>query len=493
MTSKNGELTYMAATKMAELIRTRRLSPVEVVDHFSDRIDKHNSAINGYVTLLLDQARERAQAAEKSVISGGELGPLHGVPIAIKDLFDFKSGVRSTFGSKPFADFVADSTSTYVQRLEDAGAIILGKTNTPEFGHKGVTDNYLFGPTSTPFDLSRNSGGSSGGSAAAVAAGLATVAQGSDGGGSIRIPASFCGLFGLKASYGRVAAAIRPDAFLSHTPFIHAGPLTRSVADGALMVSVMCGPDPRDPLCLPDDGTDWTGSTSRPVRGLRIAFSPDLDVFPIDPVVAKVVKEAVTAFENAGAVVEEVTLGLKDSHLELASLWTRQIGVLMAEIAETLKAIGYDIMAAPPEDIAPQFRRMIEVGRRMSAVEYKLDDVIRTRVYDAIQNVFDSHDLLITPTLAVPPVKNASDGNTLGPTEINGEEVEPCIGWCLTYPINFTGNPSASVPAGLTPDGLPVGLQIIGRQHDDATVLAASAALEAVRPWHHWYRDLELK
>ena len=209
--------------------------------------------------------------------------------------------------------------------------------------------------------------------------------------------------------------------------------------------------------------------------------------------VAKVVKEAVTAFENAGAVVEEVTLGLKDSHLELASLWTRQIGVLMAEIAETLKAIGYDIMAAPPEDIAPQFRRMIEVGRRMSAVEYKLDDVIRTRVYDAIQNVFDSHDLLITPTLAVPPVKNASDGNTLGPTEINGEEVEPCIGWCLTYPINFTGNPSASVPAGLTPDGLPVGLQIIGRQHDDATVLAASAALEAVRPWHHWYRDLELK
>src|SRR5918998_257292 len=211
--------------------------------------------------------------------------------------------------------------ATYVERLERAGAIVLGKTNTPEFGHRAITDNLLFGPTSTPFALGKNAGGSSGGSAAAVADGLAPIAQGSDGGGSIRIPASFCGVYGFKATFGRVASATRPDAFLSHTPFTNSGPLSRTVEDAALMLSVMAGPHSRDPFSVPDDGTDYQGATRRPVSGLKIAYSADLDIFPVEERVLFVVGEAVRAFEEAGARVEEARIGLKRSQKELCDLW----------------------------------------------------------------------------------------------------------------------------------------------------------------------------
>src|SRR5205823_3707715 len=212
---------------------------VEVVDYFLDRIDRDNHTVNAYVLVLHEDARRLAREAEKAVVSGARLGPLHGLPIAIKDLFDFKAGVPNTFGCKPFRDWTPAVSATYVSRLEAAGAIVLGKTNTPEFGHRGLTDNYLFGPTSTPFRPGKNAGGSSGGSAAAVADGLAPIAQGSDGGGSIRIPAAWCGVYGFKPSFGRVATVARPDAFLLAVPFAHAGPLARSVADAVLMLNAI--------------------------------------------------------------------------------------------------------------------------------------------------------------------------------------------------------------------------------------------------------------
>ena len=265
------ELCFTPATELAFRIRRRDLSPVEVVDAFLDRIEDRNGRINAYVTVLDEEARKKAKEAERLLGSGRPLGPLHGVPVAIKDLFDFKAGVRNTFGSKPLADFVPRQSVTYVERLEEAGAIVLGKTNTPEFGHKGATDNLLFGPTSTPFAPGKNAGGSSGGSAAAVADGLAAIAQGTDSGGSIRIPASFCGVYGLKASFGRVATASRPDAFVTHTPFSHSGPLSRTIEDAALMVDVMTGPHPRDPFSLPNDGTDYLVATRQSIEGMRVA------------------------------------------------------------------------------------------------------------------------------------------------------------------------------------------------------------------------------
>ena len=481
------ELCFTSATELASRIRRRDLSPVEVVDAFLDRIRSRNERTNAYVLVLEEEARERAREAERALGSGSSLGSLHGVPAAIKDLSDFKAGVRNTSGSKPLADFVPEANAAHVERLEEAGAIVLGKTNTPEFGHKGVTDNLLFGPTSTPFAPGKNAGGSSGGSAAAVADGLAPIALGSDGGGSIRIPASFCGVYGLKASFGRVAAPSRPDAFLTHTPFNHIGPLSRTVQDAALVLGVMAGPHPRDPFSLPDDGTDYLAATRRPIEGLRIGYSPDFGIFPVEERVAAIVGEAVKAFESAGARVEEVDVGIKRSQWELCELWLREMGVLFADLAEGMKEEGTDLLGEHRDELTPQFAELLEFGQGMSAVEYKRDDMVRTEAFDAVQDVFDEYDLLVTPTLAVPPFDNADDGNTLGPTSIDGEEVNPLLGWCLTYPINYTGHPAASVPAGFTDHGLPVGMQVVGPRFADDVVLAASAAFERIRPWHGSY------
>ena len=480
---------YDTATELAARIRRGDVSPVALVDSCLERIENRNDELNAFVTVLEDEARERAQEAEQAVEAGEELGPMHGVPIAVKDLFDFKAGVRNTMGSKPFEEFVPDESATYVERLEEAGAIIVGKTNTPEFGHKGTTDNRVIGPTSTPFDLDRNAGGSSGGSAAAVADGLVPIAQGSDGGGSVRIPASFCGVYGFKASYGRVAQATRPDAFLSHTPTIHAGPLTRTVEDAALMLEVMTGPHPRDPLSMPDDDPDYRDAVRRGIENFKIAYSPTFEIFPVDDRVRAVVAEAVSAFEDAGATVEETELGIEHSQQELADLWIREIGMLYHSAVEGFKDEGINLLGEHRDDLSPEFAEMLEETRDLSVIEYKRDEHVRTEVYDAIQDVFVEYDLLVTPTLAVPPVENENDPETqtIGPTEVNGEPIDPLIGWCLTYPINFTGHPAASIPAGLTDDGLPVGLQLVGDRFADTDVLAASGAFERVRPWHDTY------
>ncbi|MDQ3910659.1 MAG: amidase family protein [Actinomycetota bacterium] len=481
------DLCFTPASELASRIRRRDLSPVEVVDAFLERIEDRNGRINAYVTVLDEEARKKARESERLLGSGRPLGSLHGVPVAIKDLFDFKAGVRNTFGSKLLAGFVPRQSVTYVQRLEAAGAIVLGKTNTPEFGHKGATDNLLFGPTSTPFAPGKNAGGSSGGSAAAVADGLAAIAQGTDSGGSIRIPASFCGVYGLKASFGRVATASRPDAFVTHTPFSHSGPLSRTVEDAALMVDVMAGPHPRDPFSLPYDGTDYLAATRQSVEGLSVAYSPDFGVFPVDERIGTMVGRAVRAFEEAGAHVEEVGVKMKRAQQELSELWLREMGIRYADFLGGLKEEGLDLLSEHRDELTPQFVELLESAQGMSAVEYKRDDMARTEVFDAIQDVFDGYDLLVTPTLAVPPFDNADDGNTLGPTKVAGEEVNPLLGWCLTYPINFTGHPSASVPCGFVDEGLPVGMQIVGRRYADDVVLAASAAFERIRPWHGSY------
>lgn len=482
------EICFAPASELAEKIKHRELSPIEVVAAFLDRIESRNHLINAYVTLLADEAQQRAARAEKAVVDGAALGPLHGVPVAIKDLSDYKAGIRNTFGSRPLADYVPDKTAIYVERLESAGAIVLGKTNTPEFGIKGTTDNLLFGPTSTPFDLSKNAGGSSGGSAAAVADGLAAIAQGTDGGGSVRIPASFCGVYGIKATFGRIPVAARPDAFSWHTPFIDIGPIARTVEDAALGLSVMAGTYTRDPHTLPDDGTDYVGATRHSVEGLKIAYSPNFDVFPVEKEVDEVVAEAVQSFESAGARVSEVSLGLEKSQAELCEVWMRELAVRNAATAESFKNDGIvDLLGNYREDLTPEFAGMLEAGMAMGAVEYKMDDLVRTEVLDTLEDLFEQYDLLVTPTLAVPPFDNAEDGSTVGPSVVNGEEVDPLLGWCLTYLTNFTGHPSASVPAGFTKDGLPIGMQIVGRRFEDETVLAASAAFERVRPWRESY------
>ena len=478
---------WASAAELASRIRRHELSPVELMTSTIERIERRNPSLNAFVHLDFEQAMERARSAEAAVASGANVGPLHGVPAAMKDLFDFKPGWPATFGGvRALAKQVIDAYCPYAESMERAGAILVGKTNAPVMGLRGITDNYLFGPTRNPFDVTRNPGGSSGGSAAAVADGLVPIAEGTDAGGSIRIPAAWCNVYGYKASYGRVPFTGRPNAFASLTPFLFEGTLTRTVEDAALSLQVMSGPDPRDPFSLLDV-PDFSAALSRPINGWRIAYSPDFDVFPVESSVAKVVGEALGAFAEAGATVEETKVGIKRSQRELSDVWSRLMMPLNISGLEGLKAAGIDLMRDHPEDLPPEYRRWIEIGYGLSAMDVWNDQIVRTEIYDAIESVLQTYDLLVTPTLACLPVKNATDGNTLGPSQINGEEVDPLIGWCLTYLTNFSGHPSASIPAGLS-GGLPVGMQIIGRRGADVDLLAASAAFERVHPWTDAYR-----
>jgi len=488
------DLAWKSVSELALMIRQKKLSPVELMDHTIDRIEKRNPSLNAFVFTAFDEARQRAKEAEAAVTSGAELGPLHGIPSAIKDLFNFKPGWPATLGGiRAMKDFRAPHSSLFVERMEKAGAIFIGRTNAPVLGFRGVTDNYMFGPTGTPFDATRNSGGSSGGGAAAVADGLVPMAEGSDGGGSIRIPASFCGVYGFKAAFGRAPLVFRPDAFTCVDPFIHEGPLTRTVEDAALTMTAQAGYDPRDPYAMPYDDVDWLGATRRSIKGMRVAYTPDFGYYPVDPEVAAVVKDALQAFRDAGAIVDEVEVGIDRPHYEMGELWAKLIMPLNLGALRALKGMGYDLLKDHRDDIQPELLAWLDWGMELKAYDHCEYQAIRTECYDRIQAVMANYDLLVSPTLACLPPENARDGNTLGPAEVNGEKVERLIGWCMTYLMNFTGHPAASIPAGLAPGNLPVGLQIIGRRWADSDVLAASAAFERARPWHDSYRHCEAR
>jgi amidase len=486
MTAAN-DLAWKSASELAAMIRARELSPVELMQATIARIEARNPSLNALVFTDFEGAMEAARAAEQTLMSGTATGPLFGVPSALKDLFDFKPGWPATLGGvRALKDWRPDLTCLFAERIEAAGAILVGKCNSPTMGFRGVCDNYLFGPTRNPFDPSRNPGGSSGGSAAAVADGLLPLAEGTDGGGSIRIPASWCGIYGYKASWGRVPLSSRPDAFTPAGCFIHEGPLTRTVEDTALAMTALAGPDNRDPFSLPDS-VDWLAATRRDVKGMKIAWTPDFGVFPVEPVITDTCAKAASAFEDLGCVVEAVDFGITRHHLELADLWCKVIMPLNVGAFETFKSFGVDLLADHRDDFPPEYLGWIERAYAMTVKEQVAAQVVRTEINDKLQAVLDRYDLILSPTLAALPVENGTDGNTLGPAAINGEPVERLIGWCMTYFINFSGHPAASIPAGLAPGNLPIGLQIIGRRHADADVIAASAAFERARPWAKSY------
>jgi len=480
------DLAYRSAVDLADAMARRLLSPVEVMEETLRLVEVREPSLNAIVYRGFDEARDAALAAEEALARGDEPKPLTGVPVLMKDLFDFKPGWPSTFGGIPvMAEHTIDAYCIWAERMESAGAIIIGKGNSPALGFRGACDNYLFGPTRNPFDTTRNSGGSSGGSAAAVADGLVPIAEGTDGGGSIRIPAAWCGVVGYQPSAGRVPVMVRPNAFSGVSPFIYEGPITRNVADTALAMSVLAGPHPGDPFCALDT-LDFESSLGGGVEGWTIGYSPDLGVYPVQSEVAAMVEEAVRAFEEAGATVVEVDIDLDLDQRELADLWCRLIMPLSLDAFANLAREGLDILGEHRSDLPPEFLRWADHVAGMTAMEYFDDNSTRSRVFDAMQVVMADHDVLVSPTLACMPVENLTNGETRGPTVIEGVEVDPLIGWCMTYFTNFTGYPAVSLPAGLS-NGLPVGMQVIGRRGADLDVLSAAAAFERARPWDHIY------
>ncbi|MFB6221273.1 MAG: amidase, partial [Halolamina sp.] len=358
-------------------------------------------------------------------------------------------------------------------------------TNTPEFGLRVVTENQLVGSTATPFDPERNAGGSSGGSAAAVAAGMTPLAEGSDAGGSIRIPSSFCHTVGIKPSYGRVPMDSRPNAFGTHTPMSHEGPIARTVEDAATMLDVLAGAHSRDPFSIPTPDGSFASAVDRDASALTAGYSPDLDIFPIDSRVAEGVEHAVEGLEAAGVTVEEASVDLGqdlDTLLEETSLpqWEAGIASLADRLAETADV---HITGEHADQFPPHVAEMAESGRDRSAVEYLRADEPRTDVYEGVEAALEGRDLLVCPVTTVPPFEHGIEG----PSEVDGTPVDPTSGWFLTFIFNLTGHPVASVPAALTDEGLPVGVQIVGHRHAEDDVIAAAAALEREHPWHDDY------
>lgn len=455
------DFAFMSATDLAAAIRTRRVSPVEVVEAVLRRIERLNGTLNAYCTVTADSARRVAQAAEIAVMHGDPLGPLHGVPVSVKDLVITRS-VRTTFGSRIYETNVPEEDAPLVERLKAAGAILMGKTTTPEFGWKGVTDSPLWGVSRNPWNLERTPGGSSGGAGAAVAAGLAPLAVGTDGGGSIRIPASFCGVFGLKPTFGVI-----PVYPASATGTLsHPGPMTRTVLDAGLMLQVMAGPDDRDPLSFPSRGTEFLAGLEHGVRGLRVAWSPTLGYAVVDPEVRTLTEAAAKRFEELGCRVQEVDKVFDDPDPIWAPLFYAGIAGRLVGLLDEWR-----------DRMDPGLVQVVEEGRRISAVQLGQAISARAAFYEAVRKFFVHFDLLLTPTLAVPPFAAGVERPPAGPGSSR-------LAWvAFTYPFNLTGQPAATVPCGFTRDGLPVGLQIVGRRLDDATVLRAAAAYEAAAPW----------
>ena len=468
----SNEICRMAAVELAGRVRAKELSPVEVVDAVLERMDRLEPILHAFCTPTPELAREEARRLEREISEGEDPGPLAGVPVGIKDLHHAK-GIRTTMGSHAYKDFVPDEDDVAVERLKRAGAVVLGKTNVPELGYSGVGHNPVFETTTNPWDTNLTPGGSSAGSGAAVATGMGPIALGSDGGGSVRIPSSFCGLFGMKASMGRVplypgCRDERHPGMSSWESLEHIGPMSRTVRDGALMLSVMAGPDDRDRHSLPEANFEWTEVIEGDLRGLRIAYSPDWGYAAVDPEVRRVVGEAVQVFEeDLGCTVEEANPGWEDPY-----------GAFWGLVALDTDLAGMRKMAGELGDrMSPHIIEFLE--QDWTAEDLTSAVVARKAVYNRMWRFMRDYDLLLTPTLAVPPFEVGIQG----PEVIDGREVEPFYWLSFTFPTNMTGQPAATVPAGFTQNGLPVGMQIVGRHLDDPLVLRASAAFEAARPW----------
>jgi amidase len=470
---------FDSATGIARRVRSGELDPVDVVDAYLRRIERTGDRTNAYVTVLEDEAREAARDVRGRVEDGEDL-PLAGVPVAVKDLSETKEGVRNTKGLAPFADNVADETSVTVRRLQDAGAVVVGMTNTPELGHTVRTDNELQGSTATPFDLERNAGGSSGGSAAALADGLCALATGSDVGGSLRNPASCCGVVSVKPSHGVVPRGNRTNGFRGHTPVGVLGPMARNVRDTAVALDVVAGKDATDPFSVPKEGSYTDAVEEAPdVSELSLAYSPDLDLFAVAPEVREAVEETLSTVEDAGATVERVEVGTPEFG-DLTYAYTVAVTTFFATAVDEIdNEYGVDLTEDHVDELPRDLLTLVETGRTNGITEYTRSDFVRTDLYHEIEDTVSRYDALVCPTLATPPLTHDEPM----PTEIDGETTNGLpTSWMLSWIFNMTGHPVVNLPAG-TADGLPVGAQFVGGTYEETSLLGVARAVERETEW----------
>ncbi len=460
------DICFMSAWEMREKIKSQDLTSQEITEAIIERIDKLNPIINAYCTPTFDIARDMAKNADEMIRKDEKLGLLHGIPISIKDLFSTK-GIRTTFGSLIYEHNVPEQDDIVVKRLKKAGIVLLGKTNTPEFGYAGVTHNFVFGESRNPWNTERIPGGSTGGGAAAVASGLGPLALGNDGGGSIRIPASCCGVFGLKPSIGRVP--VYPRIELHAESYVHVGPIVRFVKDAALMLDAIKGPHHGDRYSLPDEKISYLENISKKPEKLKIGYSLDLGYAKvIDSDIEKNVINSAEKFEELGWTVEKVNFKMRKPESSFYIFYT-------ADYAFDLKSKLKDWR----EKIDPELIKMVDAGFGYSGFDIMRAMSQRTKLYEIFYKFFKNYDILITPTTAIPPFELG----IMYPPKINGKNVSPTAWMPFTFPFNFTGHPAASIPCGWSSEGLPTGMQIVGNRFNELLVLQVSQAFEEIAPW----------
>jgi amidase len=453
-------LCFMSAVEMTQLIRAGKLSAREALAEHLKQIDRVNPKVNAIVTLVPEMAAAAAARADEKQAHGEKLGPLHGLPVAHKDLLETK-GIRTTYGSLLFKDFIPTEDNIVVERMARAGAITIGKTNTPEFGAGSQTFNSVFGATRNPYDLTKTCGGSSGGAAVALACGMAPVASGSDAGGSLRNPAAFCNVVGFRPSIGRVP---NPKAGFAWSTLSTSGCLGRSVADLALGLSTIAGPDPQAPLSIDQPGELFARPLGRDFKGVHVAWFKDLGGVPFDARVRTIIDGHRSTFESMGCIVEQA-----EPDFAPAEIYFRVIRAWTA-------AANYGTqLHQHPDAFKDTLTEEIERGLRLTGVDIAHAEAAHIHIWRAFQAFLDKYDYFVLPTTQLPPF----DVNTPYPTEIAGVKFSNYIDWMKAcWYISATGNPAASVPAGFTPEGLPVGVQIVGRNKADFSVLQLAHAFE---------------
>ena len=467
------DLFYTPVWQLRELLDTRRVSSTELTETFLRRIERLNPKLNAYLTVTGEEALAAAKAADEKIGQGRENGPLLGIPISLKDL-EATKGIRSTMGSLAYQDTIPEMDSVVAERVKASGAVLLGKTNTPEFGLQGTTENRLGDPCRNPWNTERTAGGSSGGAGAAVAAGMCPFATGTDGGGSIRNPSSFNGIFGIKPTLGRVPRAGglgRPAPNLTS----QSGPMARNVRDAAILLKVLAGHDSRDPGSMRDSVPDFLAGLDNSVRGLRLAWSTGMGYAAIDPEVASITSTAARVFEELGCTVDDPAFALDNPIPAFLTIF----------YTGNYTVYGH-LMEECPEKLSDNARFCFEHGSQATAADYARAIRAVDEMKAKIDDLMDTYDLLLTPTMAVPPFPIGQP-----PDRIDGKDVPPRSSYSpMTRPFNLSGQPAASVPCGFSSEGLPIGLHIIGKRGDEATVLRASAAFEQARPWEHHRPDI---
>ncbi len=459
-------LDFKSATELIGLIRSGEISPLELMKETINRVESVNPILNAFTTIYPEQALERARAVTEAIASGKEVGPLAGLPIGVKDLEDV-NGMVTSYGAVPFKDNVANADSVQVERLKKAGAIVLGKTNTPEFGFTGFTRNRVYGVTRNPWNTEMTPGGSSGGSAAALAGGMVSIATGSDGGGSTRIPASYSGCYGIKTTPGRIPLGPRP--ILSNETIAVMGPLTRTVEDAALILDCVVGYHPSAPESIPHPGKSYVENLDKLPSGLKIAFSPTLGYARGQHDVMSQVEEAVKSFEEMGHKVELWEDGIPDPAEAWAMLMNCGSFYMAKDILEEhRKELGFTLVKA------------LDQAKSYTTTDFVECYKVRAELNRILWKLFDQYDILITPTM--PTEAFAAKGPP--PAEIDGHPISLLMAVAFTYPFNLSGHPAASVRAGLTKNGLPAGLQIVAPHYREDLILQASRAYERERPWN---------